>query len=291
MPYGFNAFFNLGRAMSATTRPGGLKGWDATASIVTTFMDSFNPIGGTNSFANFISPTLLDPVVDLDRNKDFAGRNIAPPTISGPGRASDPASQVYYNNTNPLFVGMADVINKISGGNVVRSGAVDFSPNQYEYVFDYVLGGLGTFASRSAFKTPGNIYKAMQGDWENVEMNDIVFLRKMVGSIGNAEDRRQFYDNAEDVAVAKAEFDFHAKTGNGDGIKDVIRRYGSQLQLSGIFKSIQTQLANRRKRLKEVRANIYIKEGAREKIEDQIKNDMNRLIDQANRLYNTRVRK
>jgi hypothetical protein len=211
--------------------------------------------------------------------------------MSGPGASSEKRSSIYYNNTNPLAIHAADWVNKLTGGNTVRPGLMDFSPNQLEYIFDYAAGGLGTFVIRSAFKTPENIYNAMQDDWENVNMNDIVIVRKMIGSLGNAQDRRQFYANSEDVLLAKQEMDHYRKTGNSAGIKSVMKKYGNQIQLSSMFTSINNQLSKHRKRLKAVRDNKHIKEGAREKIEDQIKESMDRLIDQANRLYNARIRR
>ena len=172
----------------------------------------------------------------------------------------------------------------------MKPGKMDFSPNQLEHIYDYVAGGLGAFAMRTVTKTPGNVYKAMQGDWENVEMNDIIFVRKMVGSLGNAQDRRQYYENAEEVTIANKQLDFYRKAGDSRMIQEVLKDNRRLIQLGGMFKNIEKQLSDKRKRLKAVRDNTHIKEGARTKMEDRLKEEMDRLIDRANRLYNSRIR-
>ena len=94
LPYGYNAFFAMGRTASEISS--GKRWQHSMASLLTTIVDSFNPIGGSDNIASFLSPTIGDPIVDLTRNRDFADRPIMPeqnqygpqtPTISVIGTA------------------------------------------------------------------------------------------------------------------------------------------------------------------------------------------------------------
>jgi hypothetical protein len=56
----------------------GERGMTAIADWAKGLLDAFNPVGGSNSLLNLISPTITDPIVDLVRNRDFADKPIMP---------------------------------------------------------------------------------------------------------------------------------------------------------------------------------------------------------------------
>ena len=70
---------------------------------------------------------------------------------------------------------------------------------------------------------------------------------------------------------------------------EVMKDNMTLIQLGGVFKNVEKQLAAKRKRLKAVRNNKYIKEGAKTKMEEALKKEMDMLIDRANRIYNSRI--
>ena len=60
LPYGLNFAVNMGRSLSRRGR-GGYTNGEFTNSFFGTFVDAVNPIGGTESLANFVAPTVADP--------------------------------------------------------------------------------------------------------------------------------------------------------------------------------------------------------------------------------------
>jgi len=291
MPYGFNSFFNMGRALSAMTRGAPNATPTKTAeSILFSFLDSFNPLGGSNNLVNWVAPTVLDPMIDLYANRDFAGRPIKPERVKSGSRPVEPDSQLFWNNTSPPFVGVADFLNRLTGGNEFRPGKFDVSPNQLEHVFDYALGATGTFAVRTYSTLVTEPLKVLQSDFENVDLNSVVFLRKIIGNTGNIQDQRQFYTNAEDVLLAQKEYEGFLKAGDIENAMATREKYSKQLQIAGFIKSVDGNLSKLRQRLKTVRANPYISDTVRETLEKQIKDQQDMYVDQANRMYNQTVR-
>jgi hypothetical protein len=153
MPYGFNAFYNTGRNMSAMLSGSNAFGdtiperiMNRSANSLLAFLDAFNPLGGAQDILNFIAPTLADPVVDVMRNKDFANNDIVPerPSFGLPV----PDSQKYWSNTSEIPKEIAAQINSLTGGNEVRKGFIDVSPEHLQYGFDYVTGGVGRLITR-----------------------------------------------------------------------------------------------------------------------------------------------
>jgi hypothetical protein len=294
LPYGLNAFWNMGRVLSALTRPdSGMTAGQAATSIGVTFLDAFNPIGGTSSFWNFVSPTVLDPVFDLVGNENFARQPIMPERISSGAQPAQPNSQLYWNNTSPPFIAIADWMNRITRGNEFRPGTIDVSPNQLDYVFDYVLGGVGAFTLRTfdpSEGTPANLARMFGATNGQFDMNQVSLARKFIGTVGNIQARRQFYNNASDVMMAEKEYKGFLEAGNATQANRVFKKYQKQLQIAPFVKASERNLARARRRLKDVRANPHLSDKMRKTLEDQIKEEQDRYMNQVNRVYNQYVR-
>jgi hypothetical protein len=191
MPYGYNAFYDLGRNVAAVAR-GAQNGSAALANIASTFIDAFNPIGGSDNWLNIVSPTLLDPVVDIERNRDFADRPIMPdqPQYDTP----KPDSQRYWGSVSPLLKVTADKLNEITGGNHFQPGAIDVSPETMEHWANFVGGAAGAFVKRALVDLPA---KLATGD--DIVPNDIPFARKVVGRNFEGAGLGAFYERAEEI--------------------------------------------------------------------------------------------
>lgn len=280
MPYGFNAFYNAGRGMAAVL--GGSQRWTpgkTATSIASTFVNAFNPLGGTESFLNFVSPTIIDPIVDLYENRDFAGRAIVP---ERPGfGVPTPQSQLYWNSTAAPFKWVAEELNSLTGGNAVRSGTVDISPEVLEHAYDYVLGALGAFVMR----TGNAAAKGLSGDLENIEIGEIPFMRRVVGSITERANQETYYTNAEEVLLVGKEREFFKDTGNFQALRNLMQSRNRELRYLPIFKKADSELQKLRKKLKELRENTGISETTRNRLEDQYRAQMDNIMRAANRAY------
>jgi hypothetical protein len=193
LPYGYGAFWEAGRTVSEISRRGGDRWLESTGHLVKTIVDSFNPVGGTDSLLNFVSPTIIDPIVDLTLNKDFTGRPIMPK--DNPFDVDEPDAQRYFGSVGPHWRAVTDFLTGVTGGSEVEAGAIDVSPETLEHLAGVVFGAAGAFVDRVA-GVPG---KAISGD---LEVNDVPFARKVVGGEAAWLDTTRYYDRVGEVEQA-----------------------------------------------------------------------------------------
>lgn len=284
MPYGFNAFYNTGRNLSAAFSGSPVRnpGKSAVDSLLG-FADAFNPLGGVQSIYNFIAPTFADPVVDLITNKDFAGNDIVPerPSFGLPV----PDSQKYWSNTEGIPVWVSEHLNRLTGGNEVRAGAVDISPEVLQYGYDFVTGATGKFAQRLGQLGGETIPNAIQGDFSEIEIGDIPFARRVVGSIGSRGNTERYYAVSEEVATIKAELEMYAESGRPEEARRVAAQNPVEVSLIGMFDDASKALQDLRKQLREVRDNENIPAARRKKIVKQIKDQQDLIMRRVNLIY------
>lgn len=140
MPLGLNVLPNIGRILTEILLGGGKNADKKLGHLLLATLDSFNPFGSSESFAQLISPTFADPIIALAENKDPFGRPIYKKdrdTSPSPGhtRAKDTASTFSKE--------MSRFLNFLSGGNEDRKGAFSPTPDQIDYVIGQVTGGVG----------------------------------------------------------------------------------------------------------------------------------------------------
>jgi hypothetical protein len=285
MPYGFNAFYNLGRNLSAgfSGSPVRSPGKSAVDSMMG-FMDAFNPLGGVQSIWNFIAPTFADPIVDLITNKDYAGNSIVPDRPNF-GPVPVPESQKYWSNTGAIPVDTAAWINSATGGNEVRKGAVDISPETMQYVFDYATGATGKFVQRVGKLVTDTGPKALQGDFADIQIGDIPFARRVVGSIGSRGNTERYYAVAQEVATVKAELKMFEDNRDMAGARAWAASHPTEVRLIDAFDDGQKALQDLRKQLRDVRADDNVAPARKREIELAVKAKQDELMTRLNKLY------
>jgi len=289
MPYGFNAFYNLGRNMSAgfsgspVHNPG-----KAVASSLLTFLDAFNPLGGAQDILNFIAPTLVDPLVDVVRNKDYAGNDIVPerPSFGVPV----PESQKYWSNTSDIPRDVAAQLNALTGGNEVRPGTVDISPEILQYGFDYATGALGKFVQRLGTLTLDTGPKALQGDFADIEIGDIPFARRLVGSVNSRAATERYYAIAEEIGYVAKEMELAQETGDVAAGRKLFETKRAEVELIDTFEGVNKTLSDLRKQLRDLRENEAVPDARKREIELKLRAEQDRLMARLTALYFTRKR-
>jgi hypothetical protein len=278
MPYGLNVLYNAGRSISAVGRGKDTAG-EATSNIFRTFVDSFNPIGGYDSFFKLAAPTVADPFVELMENKDFAGRSIFKEALPF-DKTPAPDSQMYWTTTSPSAVWISNTLNSITGGNEVRPGLVDVSPNVLEYWFDLVTGGVGKFVQRTV-ESPLAI--AEEGFTEEV-VRDIPLLRKVVGSVSSREDMGTYIEGAKAILTAGEELKRAREVGDAAWAKQTIQRYEKELRLVGPIKSFESALREASKMRNQINANPNIPDEQKKVLLDRIDERRQMILKRANSL-------
>lgn len=189
MPLGYHVFPNIGRAavefaMGESHKSPGRQVGDLLMILV----DAFNPVGGSENLGQMVAPTVIDPVVALMQNRDWTGRQIYRADMSSldptPGhtRAKDSASTVSR--------ALSESINAVTGGNEYRPGAWSPTPDQIDYVFGQLTGGLG----RELIKVNQTASSAVTGD--ELPPYKVPLLGRVYGNTrGTSGQSERYYEN------------------------------------------------------------------------------------------------
>jgi len=232
MPYGMNGFHNVGRNFAKMAQ-GRSDPSETGASILRTTLEIFNPLGGTESFLNFALPTVVDPFVSLGINTDFSGKDIVKKAF--PNQVASQSS-LYWNNTSPTAITIAQSLNKLTGGTETLSGWIDWSPNALEFWFDYITGGAGRFVQRTA-EAPARIAAAESA--EDIA-TEIPFMRRVLRSVSSRDDVSQYIEVRDQVNRATAEYKKAAQRGDVDRINSAISRFEAELRIAPQIKKIES---------------------------------------------------
>lgn len=235
MPWGYNSFPNMGRMFARLVE--GERPSTAVSDWLWSIVDSFNPLGGAENIVRTIAPSAFDPVVDLYTNRDYAGRPIMPDQ-KDPGQQV-PNSQRYWKSVAPYDKWITDRLNELTGGDSVRPGAIDVSPEVLSYLQTTILGGVGTFAKQ--LLAMGS--KAIANDPENkIEASDIPFANRVIANKPAWYDKSAFYSRLaqveQDVTYAKE----YIKSGNRPGLDKLIDEDRDILELDRTAKAARKAL-------------------------------------------------
>lgn len=284
LPYLMNGIYNAGRAAAASAR-GRYTPVEGAGSIVGTLIDSLNPWAGTNSLLNFVAPTIADPIVDLATNLDFTGAPIAPP--ENPFGTSEKASQRYWNNTSPPYVFIADWMSKLTGGEgTYLPGAVEYSPNQYEYVFEWFGGGLWTFGQRmNDLVNPvfgeGNLYKIFE-EGEEWSANEIPALRRFYGNVTSKNDLQFYIENRDKVLAIRQELKEAVKNGDSAQYTAIISKYPEEYRVATRINKLESLRKKIGRKIKQVQESKTIPEDRKEELVKMLKERQDGIVGQAN---------
>jgi hypothetical protein len=238
LPYGYNTFFAMGRAGMEVAK--GRRWQESGGNLLSTIVDSFNPIGGTESFLNFVAPTIADPVVELERNRDFADRPIMPD--ANPFESPPPDSQRYWASISPHWRVVTDLLNSASGGDTVVPGYIDVSPETLEHLSGFVTGAAGSFF---VDRMGGLVEKAAAG--EAIEANDLPLVRKVVGGKPGWYDRAAYRARINEVEEAASRLKEYGDKGQEDAALDFETENAELLELAPAMKTAQRVMRRARK--------------------------------------------
>jgi hypothetical protein len=197
MPLGFNVLPNIGRIFSEIVSSKGKNTGAKIADLLSVLLDNANPLG-SSTFLQTLSPTVLDPIVALIENKNFAGRPIARedfnPLRPTPGfkRAKDTSSHASR--------GLSKAINYATGGTDYTPGGWSPTPDQLDYIFGTLTGGVG----REFNRVYSSIELKVKG--EKVPLNKIPVYGKFVGTTrDDLSVSAKYWNNVKELAVVSNE--------------------------------------------------------------------------------------
>ena len=275
MPYGLNMAVNIGRSLSRASR-GGYTPAEAADSAMMTMIDTLNPLGGTESFINFVMPTVVDPIIDLYENEDFANKPIYKET-SPFDPTPPPDSQLYWSTTSPSAKWIAQWLNSLDGS-TVEKGTLDVSPDVIEFWVDYLTGGIGRFVQMSGDFAFSTLPKAVEDGFTDEMIRQVPFGRKVVYSVSEREDLGSFIEKRDRVLQAREVLTDAIRRGDADLIQNTRSKYKDELRIAGIIKSINNGRNSLLRRMAQIKDNPRIPEEQKKKIIERMSKQVDALI-------------
>lgn len=276
LPYGYSAFFGIGRAMAQIAR--GEPVGKTAGNLASTIINAFNPIGGAGDILRTISPTILSPVIDLSTNTDFTGRNIAPPQPEH--GAQVPNTQRYWGSVSPISHAITDFLGSATGGDQVKPGLIDLSPETLDYAFGQVAGSAGAFYNRTA----NTAFKYADPNSE-ISWNDIPFARRVVGGEEPWLNKGLFYQRADAIDQEMAYVKKYAQRAEGPEARGEITQNKGLLELAPLAtrtRAALSQINDARGKLRLAKEKAAVATDAYNTKMKQLKDTEDKLITQFN---------
>lgn len=263
LAYGLNMAVNFGRSLSRLAR-GEYTPGEATSSIVGTTVEAISPIGAFDNFLNFALPTVADPFAAVYMNEDYKGDPIykESPTYASVNKAN---SSQYWSNTSEITKFIAKGVNSLTGGDDIKSGYVDMSPDVIEYWIGTFTGGVGRFAMRT-LELPVDIYSVLQGDFEGSLVNSIPLARKVITTPSPRADTGNYLENRKDLFTLIAQLDMAQRSGDISAVKSIYENNKKQLSIVGRMKAIDNARNRIQRQIKEIERNPQIPDDIKRKI-------------------------
>lgn len=194
LPHELRPFFGMGElAFSCLTGKEDVE--DAIAKGVQGF-SGLLPLDYTGNAGNIavnFTPTIAQPFAQLVVNKDYFGKPIYK---KNDYNELDPEWTKAYKGTNAWLVNATKWLNEISGGDNVKSGAIDLNPAQIEHLFESYLGGVGKTLNKSA-KTISMLWDEEMREWRNVPVASNFYQEAEERTTGS-QLNREYFDYKEE---------------------------------------------------------------------------------------------
>ncbi|MNQ42080.1 hypothetical protein D3C85_557760 [compost metagenome] len=210
LPLGLHVLPNTGRVVTEMAlgdlqpKKLGMKAWTALGEIA----GAFNPLGGGNVFTadgalKTVLPTVLDPLVELASNRNFAGVPIEQAERGDrDARPGDARTREGTRRTltGQAYIGISKAINKMTGGSDVEQGGVSWTPERYRYLAQVLGGGVLRETERtinlSAAKLAG----------QEVPENSIPVMNRWYGKVDDQQvQRSKYFQNVNKLEKLEAE--------------------------------------------------------------------------------------
>jgi hypothetical protein len=273
MPLGYNMLTNAGRLMAEQMMGSGKPDRDNAKTAIEGLgmaMSAFNPLGGADA-VQMVTPSPFDWAVDLLRNKDWTGRDIAMTDRSNldptPGHSRGKDSATPWANA------LSRGLNWMTGGTEFQPGAWSPTPDQIDYVIGQFTGGVG----REAGKLASTLAAPFTG--EDLPPNKIPLVGRLYGNTRSpAAGSELFYENVREANQLENEIRGRLEAREST---DDLEPYAYELMRLGKGADARVRGLRRRKR--------FVMEQAAEGHEEEVKRlneEIGRVMDDFNRNVN-----
>jgi len=226
LQFGLNALPNTGRVITELLMSGGKDWAEKSFNAIGELAGSFNPLGGGNIFTAHgalatVAPTILDPVVDMATNTNFAGTPISKermPWDTRPGFTLGRES-TQRAPTGQAYIGISKAINSVSGGNDFKKGLASPTPEEIKYVFTTVGGGVYRELEK-AFNA-----SALMAQGQTLKAREVPLGGRFAGEVEDIDlQRSRFFKNTKKIEGLEAEYKGFAKAGRKEEAAALMKR-------------------------------------------------------------------
>lgn len=227
MAYGYNVPYVAGLKATEMVR-GKTSPLQAAASVTGQVVDSFNPMGTAERFYQLVSPTIIDPAVQVLENKTWYGGPIYPTKYD----KRKPESENYFTSAPWWAIDMAKTLNSVTGGNHRRSGWFDVSPEVIEHYAEFAGGGVAKFIGNAM----NSGERLVNGDEWLPEKTPL--LRRVYGKPTSEGRKRDFYELWDDADRAR----YESQSDDKEVAEAAREKYAPELRIYGAAKGAKNAL-------------------------------------------------
>ena len=269
LPWGYNFVFNIGTELSRVFTKKNYDPINGAARLASVFVDAFNPVA-SGTLLQTLTPTVIDPFVMVAENKNWFGGPLMPEQNKFE-KVPTPDSQRYWKSARMPSVWIASQLNSLTGGNKVRSGAIDISPETLDLIVDTVGGSMLKFWN-NLFGIPISLLRK-----EESQMYEIPFLRRIAGEQSEWADSQIYYDNIRKVLTAGEELKTYRRTDQYKVLREKLSPFIGLIQQAKVAEKKTSRLRKAKKK--------YQAMGNKERVE-KIDKRINQIYKRFNDSYN-----
>jgi diguanylate cyclase (GGDEF)-like protein len=269
LPWGYNFVWNLGTETSRIFTKKNYSPLNGAARMASTFFNAFNPIA-SGTLLQTLAPTVADPFVQVAENKNWFGGPLMPEENIF-DNVPTPDSQRYWKSARTPSIWVSKTLNDLTGGDKIKPGLIDVSPETLDLVIDNIGGSALRFFS-DTLNAPIKLIKK-----EELQFHEIPFWRRVAGQKSEYSDQEKYFDNIERVMMAKDRLDAYKGT---DYYQSILKQTEKELKFIGMAKASESSLRKLRKYKKRLEAS------GRKKMADKIKDRMDDIYVRFNKEFN-----
>lgn len=273
---GTNAMAVVDKAMTPTK---------AAVQTLGALVDIVNPLGSTPAnklgMLQLIAPTVIDTPVQMITNQTFAGKKIAPERPAFATPLADSAN--FWQKTPEHWVAVSTYLNEKTGGNEVRGGIIDLSPNMLQHFARSIFGSAGGFVSRVAE------YGVAKATGEKVASKDTPFLRRFLYAPSDADLHERFHENLNNAEVAHYEVKRAQEKGNPELAKTLNEEFQPERVMFGFAQQAERRVADLRKQAAAVRNSRQLDKDQKAAAIEKLDQETAEAMMQFNRSYSERL--
>jgi hypothetical protein len=229
MPYGPHIMLNVGRMLSEMAFGPHKDAIEQATTLAALAVDSFNPLGSNGSLSQYMAPSVLKPIVQINENKSFTGGPLykAPSEF---GSYEGPAYTRQFRSTGEHWTEASKLLSDVSGGDKIAPGKINVPPEVLRtLVTSYLAPGITQNVDRAVTTAEAS------AAGNKVEPSQIPGLSRFYGEAPEERaQERNYYEQKRKIDEQIGRIKQYAKAGDRDGMNRALTELGDGDRTKGM---------------------------------------------------------